>query len=524
MAYRAASEPPMPMRRLSLLATLVLAALPLRAQPATAPPELRGLDAYVTQAMQVWKVPGLALVVVKGDRVVYEKGYGVREIGTNEAVDANTVFAVASNSKAVTAAALATLVDRGAISWDSRAADLLPGFAMKDTWATRETTLRDMLSHRTGYETWGGDLLWYGSDLPTSEVLRRVRFLDPVTSFRSSWGYSNLMFVAAGEVIPAVTDSSWSDYVTAHFLRPLGMTRTTTTTRGLDALANVARPHTLVDGRVQAVPYRALDAAAPAAAFNSSVHDWANWLRLNLTGGIAPRGTPAAGRRLVSARGLAELRQPHSLRRIGDATRRNFPSTHLMAYGLGWDLRDYRGRYLVSHTGGMDGMLSMTGYVPDDSLAVAVFTNYDEQSLYSALFWHVLDRMMGAGSVDYSGRYLSAQTPETPPARDLSAPVRGPMSAFTGTFTHPMLGRATVAPCQPSAPDALCIALDHHAGLRGPLAPWHHDTFEATWSDVYFRTSLVTFDRDETGRVVRLRFRVRPDFVDPQEYVMERAG
>lgn len=506
----------------AVLVSFLIAAVPLRAQPSTAPPELRGLDAYVTRAMADWKVPGLAVVVVKGDRIVYEQGYGVREIGTREPVDAHTVFAVASNSKAVTAAALATLVDRGTISWDDRAADVVPGFALKDAWATREATLRDLLSHRTGYETWGGDLLWYGSNLPTDEVLRRVRFLDPVTSFRSSWGYSNLMFVAAGEAIPAATDTTWSDYVTAHFVRPLGMTRTTTTTRALDGLANVARPHTLVDGRVAAVPYRALDNAAAAAALNSSVHDWAQWLRLQLTGGIAPAGTPAAGRRLVSARGIAELRQPHSLRRIGDATRRNFPSTHLMAYGLGWDLRDYRGRMLVSHTGGMDGMLSMTGYVPDDSLAIAVFTNYDEQSLYSALFWHVLDRMLGAGEVDYSARFLAAQTPETPPVRDTSAPVRGPRTAFAGTFTHPMLDRATVAPCRADAPDALCIAFEHFPGLRGPLEPWHHDTFRATWADPYFRTSFLAFERDETGRVVRFRVRVRPDFVDPQEYVMTR--
>ena len=408
-------------------------------------------------------------------------------------------------------------------SWDDRVADLLPGFALKDAWATRELTLRDLLSHRTGYETWGGDLLWYGSDLPTAEVLRRVRFLDPITSFRSSWGYSNLMFIAAGEVIPAVTDTAWSDYVTARLVRPLGMTRTTVTTRALDAMPNVARPHTLVDGRVAAVPYRALDNAAAAAALNSSVHDWAQWLRFQVRGGLAPAGSPASGRRLVSARQLGELRQPHSLRRVSETSRRNFPSTHLLAYGLGWDLRDYRGRLVVSHTGGMDGMLSMTGLVPDDSLAVAVFTNYDEQSLYSALFWHVLDRMLGAGETDYSGRFLAAQTPDAPPVRDADAPVRGPMAAYAGTYAHPMLGTATVAPCRADAPDALCIAVDDHPGLRGPLAPWHHDTFQARWADAYFRTSLVGFERDETGRVVRLRVRVRPDFVDPQEYVMART-
>ena len=476
---------------------------------------LDGLDAYVEAAMRDWKVPGLAVAVVRGDRVVFERGYGVREVGKPEPVDAHTVFAVASNSKAVTAAALGILVGTGRLSWDDRVADHLPAFQLRDPFATRELTVRDLLSHRTGYETWGGDLLWYGSDLPVAEVLRRVRYLEPVTSFRSSWGYSNLMFVAAGALIPAITDTSWADFVTAHFTRPLGMTRTTTTTAALDGQANVARPHTLVGGAVRAVPYRPLEGAAPAAAFNSSVHDWSRWIALHLTGGVA------GGRRLVSAAALGELRQPHAIRRIGPTTRRLFPSTHVLLYGLGWDLRDYRGRYLVSHTGGMDGMVSMTGFVPEDSVGVVVFTNYDEANLYAALFWHVLDRVLADERVDWSRRYLDLQnaaTPEAPARTEGTRPSR-PLDAYAGVYRHPMLGAATVTTCR----EDLCVALEHHPGLRGPLTHWHHDTFEAAWADPYFRTSLVPFELDAAGRPVRFRLQVRPDFVDPQVYVFERA-
>jgi CubicO group peptidase (beta-lactamase class C family) len=502
----------MPDRRRSVLALLLLLALAPAGRAQTADPRLEGLDAYVESAMRAWKVPGLALAVVRGDRVVYAKGYGVRELGQPGAVDANTAFAVASNTKAMTAAALGLLVDTGRLTWDTPVADVLPALSLKDPWATRELTVRDLLSHRTGYETWGGDLLWYGSTLPTREVLRRVRFLDPITSFRSTWGYTNLMYVAAGAIIPAVTDTSWADFVQAHFLRPLGMSRTTTGLPAMEALGNVARPHTLVAGEVRSVPFRDLESAAPAAAINSTVTDWANWLRLNLRDGTF------GGRRLISAASLRELRQPHSIRRLSEAARRNFPTTHFLLYGLGWDLRDHRGRLIVSHTGGMDGMLSMTGFVPEDSLAVAVFTNYDEQSLYSALFWHVLDRMMAGERVDYSARFRAADTPEPvappPPPSRPSLPLAG----YAGTYTNPMMGTATVGPCG----TFFCISLEHHPGLRGPLEHYRFDTFQVAWNDVYFRESLVTFELGPDGRPARLRFRVRPDFVDPQEYVFEK--
>ena len=481
---------------------------------------LDGLDAYVNAALAAWKVPGLALAVVRGNRIVYEKGYGVREIGQPEPVDEHTTFAVASNSKAVTSAALAVLVDQGKLSWDDRVADRLPGYRLYDDFATREPTLRDLLSHRAGYETWGGDLLWYGSDYSRQEVVDRIRHLEPVTSFRSSWGYSNLMFATAGRLVEVASDTSWFDFVAAHVTRPLGMARTTTNLAAAEALGNVARPHTLVEGRVVAVPYRDLSAAPAAAAFNSSVHDWSKWLMLNLRDGTWN------GRRLVSARNLKELRVPHSLRRLSPVTQRNFPSTHFVAYGLGWDLRDYRSRLVVSHTGGMDGMLSQTGFVPEDSLGVVVLTNYDEAGLYTEIFWHVMDRAMAGERVDRAGQNQPPATasPDLGPLRAIGTRPSRDLSAYAGPYRHPMLGTAIVSEC--SAEDGasgLCIAFEHHAGLRGPLAHWHHDTFEARWADPYFRTSLLPFELDAEGTPVRFRMQVRPDFVDPKEYVMERV-
>lgn len=522
--------------RLASATLVLLATLPAAAQrpapaPACAPGQppasdacvrqrLDGLDAYVNRALDTWRVPGLALAVVRGNRIVYEKGYGVREIGRPERVDEHTTFAVASNSKALTAASLGILVDQGKLTWDSRVTPLLPGYRLYDDFASRELTVRDLLSHRTGYETWGGDLLWYGSTLSREQVLDRIRYLEPVTSFRSSWGYSNLMFHTGGMLLERLSDTTWADFVTAHVVRPLGMTRTTTTLAAAEALGNRAMPHTLVNGQIVAVPYRPLDAAPAAAAFNSSVHDWSKWLMLNVQGGVWNN------RRLVSEASLKELRVPHSLRRVSAATQRTFPSTHFVAYGLGWDLRDYRSRLVVSHTGGMDGMLSQTGFVPEDSVGVVVLTNYDEASLYTDIFWHVMDRVMAGETVDRArvNQPPTAAAPEPPPARTLGTRPSLPLDAYAGTYCHPMLGTATIAACPATGDESgLCVSFDEHPGMRGPLAHWHNDVFEARWADPYFRTSLLPFDLDRDGRVLRFRVQVRPDFVDPKDYAMERV-
>ncbi|MGD8726197.1 MAG: serine hydrolase domain-containing protein, partial [Gemmatimonadales bacterium] len=182
--------------------------------------DLESLDAYFAEAGRAWQVPGFAVAIVKGDSVVFAKGYGVRELGTSERVDAHTLFAIASNSKAFTAAALAQLVDRGAISWTDRVIDHLPYFELYSPFVTREMRVRDLLSHRSGLGTFSGDLVWYGTQYSREEVLRRIAHLEPAGEFRADYGYSNVMFLAAGQIIPAVTGMSWDAYVETEFFDP----------------------------------------------------------------------------------------------------------------------------------------------------------------------------------------------------------------------------------------------------------------------------------------------------------------
>ncbi len=497
------------LRLLLLAGLLALASAPSAAQPA----ELKGFDAYVQQAMKAWGVPGLAVAVVQDDRIVYERGFGVREQGRPELVDEHTLFAVASNTKAVTTASLAVLAQEGKLSWDDRATRYLPTLQLFDPYATRELTLRDLVTHRAGYDTWAGDLLWYGSNFPREEVLSRLRLLPPSFSFRSRFGYSNLLFIAAGEVIPAVTDTTWEAFVQARFLEPLGMLRTTPNVADLPLLNNYATPHTLTGGAITPTPYRELTAAAAAAGLNSSVHEWAQWLRLNLNDGLVD------GRRLAPAAAMQQLRAPQFLIPLGARAQRLFPSRHFYAYGLGWFLEDYKGRLVASHSGGMDGMLSYTGFVPEEGLGVVIFTNYDEQSLYQALFYDILDRYLGGPRTDWSAEYLKGRPAEAPATPRPNAPSPLPMPAYAGVYANPLLGEATVA----EEAGGLRLRLEHHAGLDGRLAPWHYNTFQSVWADEYLRRSLVTFDIDADGTPRAFHMKVREDFIDPLTYTFTRV-
>ncbi len=203
------------------------------------------------------RISGSRHAVVKGDSALLAKGYGVRDIGADAPVDDETLFAVASTSKAFTVAALGMLVDEGLIAWDDPVTDHLPGFQLSDPYVTREITVRDLLSHRSGLPR--GDRLWYGSPFDRDEVIRRVRYLEPAWSFRSAYGYQNIMFLTAGELIEAVTGISWDEFLRRRIFDPLGMARTTTTTRGIEALSNVATPHVVEDGQVNPVGWRNFD-------------------------------------------------------------------------------------------------------------------------------------------------------------------------------------------------------------------------------------------------------------------------
>ena len=255
--------------RFAAVLTLILsAAVTLHAQ--TNPPA--DLDAYVTRAMKTFDVPGIAVAIVKDGKMVFAKGYGVRKLGDPTPVDENTLFGIGSNTKAFTAAALATLVDEGRLSWDDPVYQRLPGFQMYDPYVSHEMTIRDLLTHRSGMGLGEGDLLfWPHTTYKREEIIYRLRFMKPASSFRSKYAYDNLLYMTAGQIVPAVTGTSWDDYVREKILTPLGMKTSNVSTTQFKPGDNYAFPHSKVDGKLQVIPFQDLDNAGPAGSINSSV-------------------------------------------------------------------------------------------------------------------------------------------------------------------------------------------------------------------------------------------------------------
>ncbi len=488
---------------------------------------LKEIDEYAAKAGREWQVPGFSVAIVKDDRVVFVKGYGVRELGKPEPVDKDTLFAVASNTKAFTSAALATLVDEGKLKWDDRVTKYLPWFQLYDPYVTREMTVRDLLSHRSGLATFGGDLLWYETTYSREEIVRRIRFLKPVHGFRSRYGYQNIMFLAAGEIVPAVTGKSWDDYVREKFFAPLGMTRTVTTYKQLTAAQNVATPHNEFEGKVRVVHYSNVDSAGGAAVINSTANEMAEWVRLQLG-----RGT-YQGKRIFSAAASREMWSPHMIvSGVSESAEKFNPTSHFNLYGLGWGLSDYRGRKVVTHSGGLDGMTSRVALLPEENLGVVILTN-SETPLQAFLYYKVFDVFTGAPPRDWSADYLArvkaarereaAEAKKVEEARVSNTKPSLPLSSYAGTYGGQMYGDAKVS----EENGRLVVRLVPSPNYVGDLEHWHFDTFRLKWRDsvVYpYPRGWVTFQLDPQGKVSEMKIDVpNPDF-DFKELEFKRAG
>ena len=310
------------MKKITILFTLVFISQ-LFVYGQTLDEKLKEVDDYANTVMTTWKGPGMAIAVVKDDKVVMAKGYGLRELGKPDKVDENTAFAIASNTKAFTTAALAILVDEKKIAWNDKVSKYLPDFQMYDPWVTNELTIRDIVSHRVGLDTFSGDLLWYDTTYSTDEMLRRVRYLKPVSSFRSRYGYQNLMYIAAGRIIEKVSGKPWADFVRERILTPLGMSRTTTSVR--DMKENFAIPHNESGGTLRSLPVGYLDDAIGAVRLNSSVADLSKWILLQLG-----RGT-FEGKKIFSSEQSWQMWSPHTLQPVSEAASKNNPTRHFSA-------------------------------------------------------------------------------------------------------------------------------------------------------------------------------------------------
>ena len=459
---------------------------------------LKGLEQYISAAMKEWKIPGVAVGIVHGDTVTFAKGFGVRTVGRADPVDEHTLFAIASDTKAFTGILAAMLVDDGKLRWDAPLTTYLPTLRFGDDVLTRELTLRDALTHRSGLAR--GDLLWTaGWTYDRAELLRRLRFLKPSWNLRTRYGYSNLMYLAAGEAASAAAGKSWDDLIRERILVPLGMNETNTSVTALGALPNVASPHADFDGAVRVVSYTNIDNAASAGAINSNVADMTKWLRFQLDSGRVN------GKRLVSKRSFIETHTPQTVMRL-DSTYRAFnPFTHLRSYAFGWQVMDYRGKEMLSHAGNLSGMNAMVGLLPEKRVGVVVLTNLEGNALRESIMYKVFDLYLGAPDRDWSrislvekASFDSIDAKDRREAEAKRVPNTRPSLAlerYAGTYSDSLYGKALVHL------EKGRLVLEMAPKMVGDMEHWHYDTFRVVWRDHRDGTNLVAFSLDVEGQV-----------------------
>jgi CubicO group peptidase (beta-lactamase class C family) len=474
-------------------------ALPTAAQGRD--PPLADFDAYVKKAVKDWDVPGLAVAVVKDDSMVFARGYGVRAIGTHDTVDTHTLFALGSTTKAFTAMAVALMVDAGKLRWDDAVTASIPGFVLRDPYVSHELALRDLLTHELGFADPG--YLWYGNDQTLADMIRRLRYLPPESSFRSHFAYNNIGYAAAGLIAGRANGSSWDDLVRTRILGPLGMSETVLEGPELRGKVNVARPHHYVDDTLRALPassQQLVDQIAPAGSMYSNVLDMARWMRFLLDSGRV------GGRRLVSDTTFAELMTPQVL--VG---RDEFYPTakltnpNFTAYGMAWFLEDYQGEKVAFHTGSIDGLVAIVGLMPARRLGIVVLANRDHAEVRHALMYRVFDSYLGASRRDWSTemRAMYQKVRDSVKVAEKKAEAKRvggtrpslALARYAGKYADSLYGSVTVRL------ERGRLVLVPSAFLTADLEHWNYDTFRARYRNRWLRSTMVTFRLAPDGGV-----------------------
>lgn len=496
----------------ALLAALVLVAAPASGQV----PD--GFDARVNAVMEKYGTPGMAIAIVKNGDVVLARGYGVRRLGAPERVDADTIFPTGSTGKAVTAAALAILVDEGRLGWDDPVIDHLPDFRMYDPWVTRELTVRDLLVHRSGLPLGAGDLLYVPrTSRSRAEVVHALRHIRPATSFRSGYAYDNILYVVAGELVAAVSGRSWEDFIRDRVFLAAGMDSSVSDEEDRFANPNRAHPHARIAGRVRGLGPQELlpereglgQVAAPAGGLSSSANDLARWLQIQLAQGALPDGG-----RLYSEAAAREMWTPQVLTPI-----RRFPepisdiTPQFSSYALGWNVQDYQGVKTVQHGGAVFGVLTMVVLVPDRGVGLALQINSEDYPVLRGLTQELLDHYLELPPRDWVaafGEWNANRLEQSVAALD--AALAGerrqtrpslPLAEYVGEYADPWYGPMSIT----HGPAGLRIDFTRTPDMAGALEYFQYDTFIARWDDRAIEPAYVTFALDAQGKVARITMR-----------------
>ena len=486
-----------------------------------APP--KGFDGFVREVMATFDQPGLAIAIVEDGRSVLAKGYGVRRLAAPEPVDEATLFGIASNTKAFTAAALAILVDEGRLRWDDPVIDHLPQFRMWDPYVTREMTVRDLLVHRSGLGLGAGDLLfWPGTTYTRSEIVQRLRHIRPATSFRTRYAYDNVLYTVAGEVIGAVSGKPWEVFVSERLLKPLGMTGAFPTDSWATAAANRATPHARLGGVVRGLgamtplAYQlSSDNHAPGGGVLSGARDIAAWLKVQLARGALPDG-----RRLWSEAQTAQMWRGQTIIRATGVPDDDPEQASFVTYALGWNLQQHRGHTYLWHSGGIAGQSSITVLIPSRNAGFAVLANAEEGMVLRTLKNTLLDHYLGLPRFDWladarkinvgmQAEMAKGGTRQATRPADAGPPSL-PLARYAGTYRDAWYGDVVIA----RAGDGLTIDFTRSPALKGALEPWSHDTFRTRFTDRSQEDAFVTFALNPDGSIDQARLQAISPMAD----------
>ena len=441
------------------------------------------VDRLAERTLKTFDVPGISVAIVKDDKIVYEKGYGVRSLASGKKMDENTLVGIASNSKAFTAAAIGILVDEGKLKLDDKVTDYIPEFKMFDPYVTSEFTVRDLLTHRSGLGLGAGDLMdWPDStDFTVADVIHNLRYLKPTSSFRSKYDYDNQMYKVAGELVKRVSGMSWEAFVQTRILTPLHMEHTAPSYQLLKDRSDVADAHSPVDGKVVVIPRFLTTTANSAAGIYSSVADLSKWVIVQMNDGKYDDG-----KQLFSTSIHREMWAPQTIVPVG----RNTPyNTHFAAYGLGWFLSDVKGYKEVNHTGGIDGMVTKVTMVPELKLAIIVLTNQGSGAAFSAITNQIKDSYLGIAGRDwvktYSDQVKASQGNADKVVADVWKQVaarqqdnpKPDLTPFTGTYHDNWLGDAVISLNN----GKLWFSAKRSPKLSGQMLPYKGSTFVIKW-------------------------------------------
>jgi CubicO group peptidase (beta-lactamase class C family) len=403
------------------------------------------LDNYLERYMQEFEVPGMAVAIIKNGKIECMKGFGVKTLNQTELVNENTLFMVASNTKAFTGTLLAMLDQEKKISLDDKVVKYLPTFKLYDDFVTQQTNIRDLLSHRIGLKTFQGDFCYWNSNLTRKEVIEKFGKQKSAFDFRTGFGYCNAGFLTAGEIIPIVAGKPWENLLQERLLSPLKMTNTLPLSINFGKSSNHASPHSIYDGQLITLEIPMIDNLAPAGSICSSIKDMSNWLMMQLDSG------KFEGKQIVPFKALAQTRKGHSI--VSTSKSRILPR-NFSTYGLGWFIQDHAGRQIFQHSGGADGFVTQTCFVPEENLGMVILSNSDSNTLYEALMYQILDAYMDRPFKDYGKIYLKGElnSREEEAKRLIKLhhkvkqqnPTGLPLMSYTGNYSHPVYGNAEI--------------------------------------------------------------------------------